>query len=92
MARRHSFCYDKVSPQRCGRRKKELSLAKEKTVYVCQSCGDEAARWLGCCPDCGEWNTFEERNAAPHAPAASKTAEKAARIPDDPQKREPWPC
>lgn len=57
---------------------KELSLAKEKTVYVCQSCGYEAARWLGCCPDCGEWNTFEERRSTP-APAPSKTAEKAAK-------------
>jgi len=53
-------------------------LAKEKTLYVCQNCGYEAARWLGCCPDCGEWNTFEERRAMP-APASSKTAEKAAR-------------
>ncbi|MBO5501572.1 MAG: DNA repair protein RadA, partial [Clostridia bacterium] len=53
-------------------------MAKEKTLYVCANCGYEAARWLGCCPDCGEWNTFEERRAAP-APAASKTAEKAAR-------------
>ena len=53
-------------------------MAKEKTVYVCQSCGYEAARWLGCCPDCGEWNTFEERRSTP-APAPSKTAEKAAK-------------
>ena len=53
-------------------------MAKEKTVYVCQSCGYEAARWLGCCPDCGEWNTFEERRGAP-APAPGKTAEKAAK-------------
>ncbi len=53
-------------------------MAKEKTCYVCASCGYETARWLGCCPDCGEWNTFEERKAAPAA-APSKTAEKAAR-------------
>ena len=53
-------------------------MAKEKTVYVCQSCGYEAARWLGCCPDCGEWNTFEERRSTP-APAPSKTAERAAK-------------
>lgn len=53
-------------------------MAKEKTVYVCQSCGYEAARWLGCCPDCGEWNTFEEHRSTP-APAPSKTAEKAAK-------------
>ncbi len=52
-------------------------MAKEKTCYVCASCGYETARWLGCCPDCGEWNTFEERKPAPSAP--SKTAERAAR-------------
>ncbi|MDD3334668.1 MAG: DNA repair protein RadA [Eubacteriales bacterium] len=53
-------------------------MAKEKTCFVCASCGYEAARWLGCCPDCGEWNTFEERKASASS-APSKTAEKAAR-------------
>ena len=53
-------------------------MAKEKTVFTCASCGYETPRWLGCCPDCGEWNTFEERRAATAA-APSKTAEKAAR-------------
>ena len=54
-------------------------MAKEKTCYVCASCGYETARWLGCCPDCGEWNTFEERKTVSQTPVASKTAEKAAR-------------
>ena len=54
-------------------------MAKEKTCYVCASCGYETARWLGCCPDCGEWNTFEERKTVTPTPVASKTAEKAAR-------------
>ncbi len=53
-------------------------MAKDKPVFVCASCGYETPRWLGCCPDCGEWNTFEEqRRAAPSAPA--RTAEKASR-------------
>lgn len=52
-------------------------MAKEKTSFVCASCGYETSRWLGCCPDCGEWNTFEERRTAQAAP--SKTAEKAAK-------------
>lgn len=30
------------------------------TKYVCQSCGYESPRWLGKCPNCGEWNTFVE--------------------------------
>lgn len=53
-------------------------MAKEKTCYVCASCGYESVRWLGCCPDCGEWNTFEEKRPAPAA-SAGKTAERAAR-------------
>lgn len=35
-------------------------MAKVKTVYVCQNCGHEAAKWLGRCPSCNEWNTFVE--------------------------------
>lgn len=34
---------------------------KQKTVYVCSSCGYETAKWLGKCPDCGEWATLEEQ-------------------------------
>ena len=36
-------------------------MAKTKTVYLCQSCGAESAKWLGRCPSCGEWNTFVEQ-------------------------------
>lgn len=31
-----------------------------KTVYVCEECGYETAKWLGKCPACGEWNTMVE--------------------------------
>ena len=33
---------------------------KEKTVYVCTSCGHESPKWAGKCPACGQWNTFVE--------------------------------
>lgn len=33
---------------------------KERTVYVCQSCGRHAARSMGRCPGCGEWGTLIE--------------------------------
>ncbi|MDQ3650134.1 MAG: DNA repair protein RadA [Acidobacteriota bacterium] len=33
------------------------------TVYVCQKCGHQARKWLGKCPDCGEWNSFVEERA-----------------------------
>lgn len=35
-------------------------MAKIKTVFVCQNCGTEAAKWIGRCPSCGEWNTYVE--------------------------------
>ncbi len=39
-----------------------------KSIYSCTQCGSQSQKWLGRCPDCGEWNTFvEERAAAPGA-------------------------
>lgn len=35
-------------------------MAKGKTVFYCQSCGYESAKWMGQCPGCREWNTFVE--------------------------------
>ena len=40
---------------------------KRKTVYVCQSCGAESAKWLGKCPGCGAWNTMVEEVVAPES-------------------------
>ena len=31
-----------------------------KTVFFCQNCGYESAKWMGQCPGCKEWNTFAE--------------------------------
>lgn len=36
-------------------------MKTSKTVFVCAECGFENAKWLGRCPDCGAWNSFEER-------------------------------
>ncbi|HSL85976.1 MAG TPA: DNA repair protein RadA, partial [Bacteroidales bacterium] len=35
-------------------------MAKAKTQYVCQNCGMASVKWVGKCPDCGEWNSFVE--------------------------------
>jgi DNA repair protein RadA/Sms len=44
------------------------SSPKFKTVFGCQACGFESSKWLGRCPDCGEWNSFvEERQEVPTA-------------------------
>jgi DNA repair protein RadA/Sms len=34
--------------------------AKTKTQYVCAACGAAQMKWMGKCPECGEWNTLEE--------------------------------
>ncbi|MDH2908776.1 MAG: DNA repair protein RadA [Candidatus Eremiobacteraeota bacterium] len=36
-------------------------MAKTRAVFFCSACGFESARWLGRCPQCSAWNTFEER-------------------------------
>ena len=33
-------------------------MAKAKTIFLCNSCGYESAKWLGKCPACNEWNSF----------------------------------
>jgi DNA repair protein RadA/Sms len=33
---------------------------KTKTTFVCQGCGFHSPKWLGRCPNCGEWNTLIE--------------------------------
>lgn len=37
-----------------------MAKGKEKSVFFCQECGYESAKWLGRCPGCGQWNTFVE--------------------------------
>lgn len=47
--------------------------AKKKTVFFCQNCGYESAKWLGQCPACHEWNTFvEEALTAPSSSPSGK--------------------
>ncbi len=35
-------------------------MAKTKTAFFCQNCGNQSATWLGKCPVCHEWNTYVE--------------------------------
>ena len=35
-------------------------MSKKNNLYVCQGCGYESSKWMGSCPKCNEWNTFEE--------------------------------
>lgn len=35
-------------------------MAKKKSSFVCQNCGYKSAKYLGRCPNCGEWSSFVE--------------------------------
>ena len=35
-------------------------MSKNSSVFVCQSCGFNSAKWLGKCSSCGSWNSFVE--------------------------------
>ena len=48
-------------------------MKQGKTVYTCRECGYQSAKWLGRCPECGAWNTFEEETySAPPKSAAAR--------------------
>jgi DNA repair protein RadA/Sms len=36
-----------------------------KYIYVCQSCGHQTLKWMGRCPECGQWNSFIEECPEP---------------------------
>ncbi len=58
-------------------------MSKTKIAYFCQSCGFEAAKWLGKCPSCQQWNTFVEEiiekdnKSVPNWKANSTTQQRA---------------
>lgn len=51
-------------------------MQKQKVAYVCGDCAYESSKWLGCCPGCSAWNTFEEQQ-----PSVVITAKSAKRMP-----------
>ena len=60
-------------------------MAKERTAYVCDYCGQESAKWLGKCPACGQWNTFKEirlgKNDTSSSSSQSWRSESKASVP-----------
>ncbi|QQO10527.1 DNA repair protein RadA [Breznakiella homolactica] len=48
-------------------------MKKQKQfIFRCSSCGHEEPKWLGRCPECGEWNTLVETAAAKNSPGLPK--------------------
>ena len=59
-------------------------MAKKKQIYECQSCGYQSGKWLGKCPNCGEWDSFVELSKFETSPTAptSHTESKVIKISD----------
>ena len=57
-------------------------MAKIKTLYVCNQCAYESAKWYGQCPSCGEWNCMEETvvNTASSSKKSSSVSGRSAAV------------
>lgn len=49
-------------------------MPKEKLFFYCGSCGYKSSRWLGKCPECGEWNSFSEEEVKQNKISSGKDA------------------
>lgn len=48
-------------------------MAKNKSLFFCKNCGYQSSQWIGRCPSCGEWNTFEEEVIAREEPQKGRS-------------------
>jgi DNA repair protein RadA/Sms len=51
---------------------------KQKTVFACQECGAQSAKWLGRCPECGAWNSMVEERPVPAGVTAGSSEKRYA--------------
>lgn len=49
-------------------------MAEARKAYVCRECGYDSVQWMGKCPSCGAWNSFEEFRIARKSGTASRDA------------------
>ena len=56
-------------------------MAKVKSVFVCNECGYESAKWLGKCPACGAWNSFFEEKITKTSGTSSSGEKKKSATP-----------
>jgi DNA repair protein RadA/Sms len=54
-------------------------VARERTLFSCQSCGYQTPKWLGRCPDCGQWESLVEERIVPAKTNRKSTASSAPR-------------
>ncbi len=55
-------------------------MAKTKSQFVCNACGNVTARWAGKCDACNVWNTIEEKQNTPVSLNSSGAKRRGGRI------------
>ena len=64
-------------------------MGRESPVFECTACGQRSGKWLGRCPACGGWNSFEQvperTRARESAPAVQPVPLSAAELADAPR-------
>ncbi|MCQ2524555.1 MAG: DNA repair protein RadA [Lachnospiraceae bacterium] len=54
-------------------------MAKKTSAFFCRSCGYESSKWMGQCPGCKEWNTFDEEPVMISSSSGKKRSLSAAK-------------
>ncbi|MGH7803784.1 MAG: DNA repair protein RadA, partial [Candidatus Binatia bacterium] len=49
-------------------------MARDRTLFACQNCGYQTPKWMGRCPDCGQWETLVEERIAAATPRLGPVA------------------
>jgi len=58
-------------------------MPRSESKFVCSSCGFQSPRWLGRCPECGEWNTMVEETEVSRQKHKSSQKEEAVILAQD---------
>lgn len=53
-------------------------MAKQTSLFICKSCGNESAKWMGKCRACNEWNSFVETERFNSKPSGKRSAQTKA--------------
>lgn len=47
---------------------------KQKNVYICRECGYQSPKWMGKCPSCNTWSSFDETLVREEKPKPARPA------------------
>ena len=51
-----------------------------KTIFTCQACGYQTPKWMGKCPDCGQWDALVEEMATARPGKGARAGGSLARL------------